>query len=111
MKTLMLATLMTMIMLLALPASAEQTVGTNWDQPQVFMGYLNHGHGYEKYEAPKYEAPKEYEAPLGLGIDLVLCEIGDVSIEAQNKYDFNNEVYSGYLVGKFHLWNMFTKDK
>lgn len=85
------------LLLLSGVCMAEGTGATEYEN-DMFNSFLKHNHAY-----------KEYDAPIGAGLDLVLYDEGNFSVEAQTKYDFNNHEGSGYLVGKINIWKMITK--
>lgn len=86
------------LLLMSGMALAEDTGRADWEHPWV-----------DESSMARHTHDNGYDAPLGVGLDLVICEVGDISIEAQNKYDFNNGAYSGFLVGKINIWNMVKK--
>jgi hypothetical protein len=80
-------------------AFAEGTEGTDWNwDPMNSIPQAKHHHHYN-----------EYETPVGIGLDLMVCEVGDIGVEFQSKYDFTNDVYSGFLVGKVNLWKIIER--
>ena len=107
MKKWILAVLL--VLLFAVPAIADNTGRGNYTTPvNGFTNFMNtndkfyHNHEYDKYDR---------DNPIGVGVDLVLLETDGVleSVEVQNKYDFANKEYSGFVVGQFNLFRLLSK--
>lgn len=92
----------------------ETTGNPHWTTPIAPLNplldeYATHNHPYEYNDY-------ERNNPLGLGLDLVVYEFegtvqefGLDSVEVQQRFDFNNTEYSGYIVGKANLWRLGKK--
>ena len=106
-----------MVFAMSISVFADTTTGADWNND---LGFLNgvrehasgHDHGY--IDNNTWREKRGIAAGIGLDVtvyefDGIVQEWGADSIEVQQKYDINNNEYSGYIVCQLNAWRVIEK--
>ena len=91
------------LVIFASVAVAGETSNSSWRNSLINNDPLSqHTHYYRDYER---------NLEYGAGLDVVLFETPNelFAVSAENRYDFGNSEYSGYLVGTVKIGELFKK--